>query len=124
VLVAWGVTLERRKVLLGLQLGSGESHAAWLAFGRDLVDRGLNAPAPIVADGAPGLWKAMRQLWPTADQQRCTVHAVRCVTAKLPERHHRDLKARWWKLFDEAASPAQARRGLEAIVADHRTSYP
>jgi putative transposase len=46
------------------------------------------------------------------------------VTAKLPERHHRELKARWWKVFDEAASPAEARRELEAISADYRASYP
>jgi putative transposase len=99
-----GVTLEGRKVLLGLGLGSRESHESWLAFGRDLVGRGLRSPALIVADGAPGLWKAVRELWPTADEQRCTVHALRNVTAKLPERHHRELKARWWKVFDDAAS--------------------
>src|SRR5918994_5948277 len=124
VLVAWGVTLEGRKVLLGLQLGSRESYESWLSFGRDLVARGLNAPALIVADGAAGLWKAARELWPQADEQRCTVHALRNVIAKLPERHHRELKARWWKVFDEAASPAEARRGLEAIVADYRAAYP
>jgi hypothetical protein len=95
VLVCWGVTLEGRKVLLGLALGSRETYENWLAFGRDLVDRGLRAPALIVADGAPGLWKAARELWPTAEEQRCTVHALRNVTGKLPERHHRELKARW-----------------------------
>jgi putative transposase len=124
VLVAWGVTLEGRKILLGLALGSRESYESWLDFRRDLVDRGLRAPAMVVADGAPGLWKAVRELWPTADEQRCTVHALRNVTAKLPERHHRELKARWWKLFDDAASPADARRCLQAIVADYRTAYP
>ena len=36
VLVAWGITLQGRKVLLGLQLGSRESYEAWLSFGRDL----------------------------------------------------------------------------------------
>src|SRR3954463_4344509 len=92
VLVAWGVTLEGRKVLLGLALGSRESYANWLAFGRALVARGLRARALIVADGAPGLWKAARELWPTAEEQRCTVHALRNVTGKLPERHHRDLR--------------------------------
>ena len=124
VLVAWGVTLEGRKVLLGLALGSRESYESWLGFGRDLVARGLRSPALIVADGAPGLWKAVRELWPAADEQRCTVHALRNVTAKLPERHHREVKARWWKAFDEAASAAEARRGLEAIVADYRSAYP
>jgi putative transposase len=124
VLVAWGVTLEGRKVLLGLQLGSRESYENWLAFGRDLVARGMNAPGLVIADGAPGLWKAARELWPAANEQRCTVHALRNVTAKLPERHHPEVKARWWKTFDEASSPAEARRGLEAIIADYRTAYP
>ena len=118
------VTLEGTKILLGLQLGSRESYELWPAFGRDLVDRGLRSPALIVADGAPGLWKATRELWPTADEQRCTVHALRNVTSKLPERHHRELKARWWKVFDEATSVADARRGLQAIIADYRSAYP
>jgi putative transposase len=124
VLVAWGVTLEGRKVLRGLQLGSRESHESWLAFGRDLVARGMNAPALIVADGAPGLWKAVRELWPRAGGQRCTVHALRNVTSKLAERHHAEVKARWWKVLDDATSPAEARRGLEAIIADYQAAYP
>ncbi|MGH3112869.1 MAG: IS256 family transposase, partial [Gaiellaceae bacterium] len=86
VLVAWGVTLEGRKVLLGLQLGSRESYEDWLDFGRDLTARGMRSPALIVADGAPGLWKAARELWPAALEQRCTVHALRNITKKLPER--------------------------------------
>ena len=124
VLVAWGVTLEGRKVLLGLQLGSRESYENWLAFGRDLIARGMNAPGLVCADGAPGLWKAVRELWPHADEQRCTVHALRNVTSKLPERHHTEVKARWWKTFDDATSPADARRGLEAIIVDYRQAYP
>ena len=124
VLVAWGVTLEGQKVLIGLALGSRESYESWLHFGRDLIDRGLRAPALVVADGAPGLWKAARELWPAADEQRCTVHALRSVTAKLPERHHRELKARWWRLFDEAATPAEARGELRALAGDYRSAYP
>src|SRR5215213_1257471 len=68
VLVAWGVTLEGRKVLLGLQLGSRESYESWLDFGRDLKARGMRAPALIIADGAPGLCKAVRGV--VADSRR------------------------------------------------------
>jgi putative transposase len=74
VLVCWGVTLEGRKVLLGLALGSRESYDSWLAFGRDMIARGLRAPALVIADGAPGIWKAVRECWPGALEQRCTVH--------------------------------------------------
>lgn len=101
VLVCWGVALEGRKILLGLALGSRESYDSWLAFGRDMIARGLRAPALVIADGAPGIWKAARELWPDALEQRCTVHALRNVTGKLPERHHAEVKARWWKIFDE-----------------------
>ena len=124
VLVAWGITLEGQKVLLGLALGSRESYASWLDFGRDLVARGMRAPALIVADGAPGLWKATRELWPDALEQRCTVHALRTITSKLPERHHRELKARYWQILDDASSAADAKAGLLALAGDHRAAYP
>jgi putative transposase len=116
------VTLEGRKVLLGL--GSRESYEDWLDFGRDLLARGMRPPALVIADGAPGLWKAARELWPATLEQRCTVHALRNVTKKLPQRHHRELKARYWRILDEATSVADARAGLRALAADYRAAYP
>jgi putative transposase len=124
VLVAWGLTLEGQKVLLGLQLGSRESYEDWLDFGRDLQARGMHAPALIIADGAPGIWKATRELWPGAIEQRCTVHAVRNMTSKLPERLHREVKARYWKILDEATSASDAKAGLLALAGDYRRAYP
>ena len=118
------MTLEGRKILLGLALGSRESYESWLAFGRDMIGRGMRAPALVVADGAPGICKAVRELWPEALEQRCTVHALRNVTSKLPERHHQEVKARWWKAFDEARSPGEATRELQGIIVDYRTAFP
>jgi len=124
VLVAWGITLEGQKVLLGLQLGSRESYESWLDFGRDLTARGMRAPALIVADGAAGIWKATRELWEHAAEQRCTVHALRNVTSKLPERTHREVKARYWQILDDAVCAAEARAGLLALADDYRRAYP
>ena len=124
VLCAWGITLEGRKVLLGLALGSRESYEDWLGFGRDLVARGMRAPALVVADGAPGIWKAVRELWPAAERQRCTVHALRNLTSKLPERYHNEVKARYWQILDDAASVGEAKTGLLALASDYERSYP
>jgi transposase-like protein len=110
VLVCWGVRLEGRKVLLGLALGSRESYDSWLEFGRDMIGRGLRAPALVIADGAPGIWKAVRELWPAALEQRCTVHALRNVTSKLPERHHQEIKAL-------RGSPARPGRSSSTVLA-------
>ena len=124
VLVAWGLTLEGQKVLLGLQLGSRESYEDWLDFGRDLQRRGMRAPALIIADGAPGIWTATRELWRGAIEQRCTVHALRNLTSKLPERLHREVKARYWQILDEATSAGDAKAGLLALAGDYRRAYP
>jgi putative transposase len=124
VLIAWGVTLEGRKVLLGLQLGSRESYEDWLDFGRDLLARGMRPPALLIADGAPGLWNAARELWPAALEQRCTVHALRNATKKLPERLHGELKGRYWQILDQATSVADARAGLLMLASDYQAAYP
>jgi transposase-like protein len=116
--------LEGQKVLLGLQLGSRESYESWLDFGCDLTARGMRAPALIIADGAPGIWKATRELWPGALEQRCTVHALRNITAKLPERLHRQVKARYWTVLDEATSADDAKAGLLALAGDYRRVHP
>ena len=124
VLCAWGMTLEGRKVLLGLRLGSRESYQDWLDFARDLSGRGMRCPTLVVADGAPGLWKAVREAWPLALGQRCTVHRLRNLLAKLPERLHREVKGRYWAALDEARSPAQARSALQALAAAYAAAYP
>jgi putative transposase len=74
VLVAWGYTTQGKRVLVAVRLGQRERHEDWLDLGRDLVRRGLRSPWLAVTDGAPGLIKAIEELWPEADPQRCTVH--------------------------------------------------
>ncbi len=78
----------------------------------------------VIGKSTPGPWKAARELWPSALEQRCTVHALRNVTKKLPERLHRELKARYWRILDEAGSVVEARAGLLALAADYRSAYP
>jgi putative transposase len=78
VLVAWGFSAEGERVLLSVTLGMRESFEDSQALGRDLIARGLGgAPMLIVADGAPGLIKAIEQCWPASDRQRCCVHRAR-----------------------------------------------
>jgi putative transposase len=108
VLVAWGFTEEGERVLLSVTLGMRESYEDWQALGRDLIARGLGAPMLIVADGAPGLIKAIEQCWPASDRQRCCVHRARNLYAKLPERERERVKQAYWRALDDAISPSDA----------------
>ena len=65
----------------------------------------------------------MRETWPRALAQRCTVHKLRNLLAKLPERLHREVKGRYWAAFD-ADTLAEAKRALERLAADYQVAYP
>jgi putative transposase len=116
VLVAWGFTEEGERVLLSVTLGMRESYEDWQALGRDLIARGLGAPMLIVADGAPGLIKAIEHCWPASDRQRCCVHRARNLYAKLPERERERVKHAYWQALDDAISASDAKHRLQALV--------
>lgn len=127
VLVAWGYTRQGDRVLLAVRLGQRESREDWLDLGRDLTRRGLDSPWLVVSDGAPGLIGAIDELWPTAERQRCTVHKLRNVLAKLPKRHtdqREQLKRAYWAALDEASDPADAERRLRVLVGELERRYP
>ena len=103
-------------MLLAVTLGMRESYEDWLALGRDLIARGLGAPMLIVADGAPGLVKAIEQCWPASDRQRCCVHRARNLYAKLPERERERVKHAYWQALDDAINANDAKQRLQTLV--------
>ena len=72
----------------------------------------------IVADGAPGLIKAIEQCWPASDRQRCCVHRARNLYAKLPDRERERVKHAYWQALDDAISEQDAKHRLQALVDD------
>jgi putative transposase len=116
VLCAWGIDSDGKRVLVDVCLGMRESEWDWLELGRGLVQRGLWAPLMIVADGAPGIKSAVEALWPSSDRQRCTVHRLRNLLAKVPEQHQDEVKRRYWQTLDEAGSKTDGCRRLRELV--------
>jgi transposase-like protein len=126
VLVAWGFTTEGERLLLDVCLGQRERLEDWLDLGRGLTARGLRSPLLVAADGAPGLIRAIGELWPDADRQRCSVHRLRNVLAKLPKRPelHERVRAAYWAALDGAKTPAEAEAGLRVLVGELSAEYP
>jgi len=88
VLVAIGVTETGQKLVLGFQAGDKESAPTWREFFKDLKKRGLDSSKMVlgVMDGLPGLEKVFKEEFPKAKVQRCQVHVVRNVLAKVPKK--------------------------------------
>jgi transposase-like protein len=86
ILVIIGATPEGKKELLGFTDGTRESAQDWRELLLDLKARGLIvSPKLAVADGALGFWKAVGEVWPTTQEQRCWVHKTANVLNKLPK---------------------------------------
>ena len=85
-LVIIGVRPDGVKEVIAIDDGYRESTESWLTLLRDLKSRGMKAPKLAMADGALGFWAALRQVFPTTEEQRCWVHKIANVLDKLPKR--------------------------------------
>jgi putative transposase len=123
ILAAYALCEDGRMVLLHLGLGPRESTDAWVAFLHDLTARGLEAPLLVVGDGNPGLWRAVKQVFPGVRRQRCQVHKLRNLLAKLPKLAAAQLKPLLQQVFLAPDHATGLRRG-RALIARFRSRYP
>ena len=110
-------------VLLHLDVGPRESYDAWLGFLQDMVARGLRMPLLVIIDGAPGLVKAVKRVWPHAYRQRCQVHRLRNILAKVPRLMQATMKKLVQQVF-LAPTYAKARQRGRDLIATFKDRYP
>ena len=70
---------------LGLDVVTSEDGAAWLAFLRSLVARGLSGIKLVTSDAHPGLVDAIAATLPGAGWQRCRTHFMRNLLTRVPK---------------------------------------
>ena len=84
VVVATGVTETGDREVLGLAIGDSEDKAFWTEFLQSLRARGLGGVQLVVSDHHLGLKAAIAKVFAGASWQRCRVHFMRNVLAKVP----------------------------------------
>lgn len=99
VLVAWAFLEDGSRELVSVSLGNGESYSAWKGFLEDLIKRGMSEPMLTVMDGCPGLIKAVEEVLPNSDRQRCTKHRTENVMDKVLEQDKKAVKESVRKVF-------------------------
>jgi len=123
VLCAWAICADGRKVLIHMALGNKESCGNWLDFLRSMVQRGLWPPVLITTDGAPGLIRAVEQVFPKSLRQRCLAHKARNITDKVPESVREVVKAAVQGAY--YASNQQIAQMIAAdVLSKYQNEYP
>jgi putative transposase len=123
VLAAWGFLADGSRELIGVCLGNQESHRAWKGFLEDMGNRGLNDPLLVVMDGCPGLNKAVADVFPSADIQRCTKHRTENVLDKVLKVDRSKMKESLRKIF-YASTYEHAIEAVELFKRQWGLKYP
>ncbi len=85
VVIATGVAADGHREVLGFSVGDSEDGAFWTAFLRSLKTRGLTGTQLVISDAHAGLTGAIEAVLLGASWQRCRVHFMRNVLARVPK---------------------------------------
>ena len=123
VLAAHGTSREGKRVALHLSLGVREGTESWKGVLNDLVARGLKMPQLIITDGNQGLLKAVNDIWPEIPRQRCAVHRIRNVLARVPKKRQDEIKRALHRIF-YASCLDDARDEARQFLSCYQREFP
>ncbi len=86
VVVATAVNGEGKREIIGMDVGTSEDGAFWLAFLRSLSARGLSGVELVVSDAHQGLRGAIAAVFGGASWQRCRTHFMINLLTRVPRR--------------------------------------
>ena len=116
VLAAVGVGQDGYRRILGVVEGHKEDKAGWLAFLKQLKERGLQGVRLAISDACLGLVDALAEVFPDADWQRCVVHFYRNVFSHVPNGKVRAVAAMLKAIHAQENRNAARRKAYETFT--------
>ncbi len=124
VYTAIGVTVDGKREILGLWVGTGgEGAKYWLQVLTEIKNRGVDDACIVVCDGLKGLPESIEATWPLAVVQTCVLHLIRN-TFRLASRRDWDPMAKDLRPVYTAVNEADARTRLDEFHDKWGDRYP
>jgi len=123
VVIATGVRLDGHREVLGLAVGDSEDGAFWTAFLRGLRARGLGGVKLVISDAHEGLKQSIAAVLVGAAWQRCRVHFMRNVLARVPKGSQEMVAAAIRTIFAQPDAGAVAEQ-LDSIADKLGRQFP
>ena len=123
VVVATAVNTEGKREVLGMDVGTSEDGAFWLAFLRSLVARGLSGVQLVTSDAHQGLKDAIATVFGEACWQRCRTHFMTNLLSKVPKRAQ-PWVATMIRTIYQQPSPEEVHAQHQRVVAQLEERFP
>jgi len=124
VYTAIGVTVDGKRDILGLWIGTGgEGAKYWLQVLTEIKNRGVDDVCIVVCDGLKGLPESIEATWPLAIVQTCVLHLIRN-TFRLASRRDWDAMAKDLRPVYTAVNEADAQGRLDEFHDKWGDRYP
>jgi putative transposase len=123
IVIATGVARTGDREVLGLAVGDSEDGAFWTAFLRSLRARGLSGVKLVISDAHEGLKAAIAGVFVGSAWQRCRVHFMRNVLARVPKGSSEMVAAAVRTIFAQPDAAAVAEQ-LETIAEKLGRQFP
>jgi putative transposase len=123
VVIATGVSADGRREVLGCAVGDSETEQFWAEFLRGLRERGLHGVQLVISDQHRGLTTAVNAVLLGAAWQRCRVHFMRNVLAKVPK-GHADMVAAAIRTIFAQPSGELVRTQVDTVAAMLERQFP
>ena len=123
MVVATAVNSEGKREIVGMDVGTSEDGAFWLAFLRSLVARGLGGVELVVSDAHQGLRDAIATVFGGASWQRCRTHFMTNLLTRVP-RSAQPWVATIVRTIYQQPSPQEVHAQLERVIAQLQDPFP
>jgi transposase-like protein len=123
VVIAYGIKSDGVREVLGLDVTASEDLEHWRTFLQSLMARGVRGVRLVISDAHPGLKQAIAEVFLGASWQRCRVHFLRNLLARVPKSAQAMVAATVRPIFQQQ-SREQAQAQLAQVCALLRPRFP
>jgi putative transposase len=123
LLIAHGVNSSGMREILAVEPMFDESEDSWREFFRKLKKRGLRRVCLCVSDAHAGIQAAVKKELLGASWQRCKVHFMRNILAKVPHKEKRRFAAHLKQIWLQPDRKS-ARRAADQLAQEYEARFP
>ncbi|MCX7974760.1 MAG: transposase [Candidatus Aminicenantes bacterium] len=122
IMIAYGVNVEGQREVLAVESRWDKTKHSWRDFMRKLRRRGAMRVKLFISDGHQGLQQAIKKEW-LGGWQRCKVHFMRNILAKVASRNKARLAEKLMKIWLQV-DRTRAEKLFSLVIEEDEKKYP